>query len=596
MISRWLICNFKSFKKAQDIEFREINFLAGANSGGKSSIIQSILLISQSFTNQFDNSSIQLNGIYTQLGSMEDIANPYSENDMTYIDFNIDITKGAARNYSFYKFRNKSIGVQLFFKGSGVETNPSVEKMVLKVKDVNNGIEESNYTIQRRDIDVESYIEKTGIQNFSTIPWLTEALAYEVSDNFYSTSSIHDRVLGVIFRGIKPSRLVVRVNLTAVLYDSFLRMSDYNNDPLLEKEINWPNVEKITLGYKTIRGIYKVLDLETSKLLFKKRIVDKMKSQNDTAEIQLSTLLQRYLDLKNEYKLKVAEDLKINLPHIELLIKDTYANTLYAIETEEIPDEIEGIINLTTEYFSKQIVYLGPLREQPRVVYPRSSVKHNRDIGNSGENTAMIIAINSEKRIRTVVPRGDGKFSREILLFREAMGMWLKYLEIADEISVSTERQLGYRIKVTRDGINSDLTHVGVGVSQILPILTACLLAEPGNTLIFEQPELHLHPKVQSRLTDLFTQLSKISIQFIIETHSEYIINRVRLGIVENSIRPEVKVYFLSNNQGSSQINEVEFNDFGVISNWPKDFMDQTENDLSALAQAKIKKIKEKRN
>lgn len=105
-----------------------------------------------------------------------------------------------------------------------------------------------------------------------------------------------------------------------------------------------------------------------------------------------------------------------------------------------------------------------------------------------------------------------------------------------------------------------DLTHVGVGVSQVLPILVMCLLAEPDTTLIFEQPELHLHPKVQTLLGDFFLSMSPLGKQCVLETHSEYLINRLRFrAAASNSyvIANRIKMYFVEKYGDSSSFRPV---------------------------------------
>ena len=71
---------------------------------------------------------------------------------------------------------------------------------------------------------------------------------------------------------------------------------------------------------------------------------------------------------------------------------------------------------------------------------------------------------------------------------------WLIYLGVAESVVTIDKGKLGHELKVVPPGLSQphDLTHVGVGVSQVLPILVMCLLADPDTTLVFEQPELHL--------------------------------------------------------------------------------------------------------
>src|SRR5207249_962756 len=104
--------------------------------------------------------------------------------------------------------------------------------------------------------------------------------------------------------------------------------------------------------------------------------------------------------------------------------------------------------------------------------------------------------------------------AREVLSFREdgepepmplaeALNAWAARLDLADAIQTRDLGRLGIQVSVQRGGIPAvDLTSVGVGVSQLLPVIVACLLTRPGSLILLEQPELHLHPGLQQKLGD----------------------------------------------------------------------------------------------
>ncbi|WP_162528596.1 AAA family ATPase [Mycolicibacterium sp. CBMA 361] len=77
--------------------------------------------------------------------------------------------------------------------------------------------------------------------------------------------------------------------------------------------------------------------------------------------------------------------------------------------------------------------------------------------------------------------------------------------------------------------LDLDLTSVGTGVSQVLPVLVMCLQAPPGSLLLIEQPELHLNPAVQQKLADFLLAIAASGRQLLVETHSDYLITRLRL-------------------------------------------------------------------
>jgi predicted ATPase len=125
------------------------------------------------------------------------------------------------------------------------------------------------------------------------------------------------------------------------------------------------------------------------------------------------------------------------------------------------------------------------------------------------------------------------------------------------------------------------IPQLGTGVSQVLPILTICLSAPLGSTIIIEQPELHLHPKMQSKLADFFIAMALSGRQCIIETHSEYLIYALRYRISKSllrndeSIQKAIKIFFAEKKDGISTFQEIKVNKHGEISAWPEDFFDE---------------------
>ena len=125
------------------------------------------------------------------------------------------------------------------------------------------------------------------------------------------------------------------------------------------------------------------------------------------------------------------------------------------------------------------------------------------------------------------------------------------------------------------------------------------LLSEDGSILIFEQPELHLHPLVQARLSDFFIAISLQGKQCIIESHSEYLIKRLRRRTAEFSdetLTDISKIYFVERNNGVSSYKPISLNAFGNVSEWPKDFFDQSDKETEQIIKAAtIKKLKNRK-
>jgi predicted ATPase len=133
------------------------------------------------------------------------------------------------------------------------------------------------------------------------------------------------------------------------------------------------------------------------------------------------------------------------------------------------------------------------------------------------------------------------------------------------------------KVKVKSRSKWESLADVGFGISQFLPIIVADLQLSDDSTLIMSQPEIHLHPSVQANLGNyLVKQVKDRNKNYIVETHSEYLLNRMRLLIVKGEIQPEdVAVYYFENSiKNGSIAHRIEFTKDGQILNAPKGFFE----------------------
>jgi predicted ATP-dependent endonuclease of OLD family len=133
------------------------------------------------------------------------------------------------------------------------------------------------------------------------------------------------------------------------------------------------------------------------------------------------------------------------------------------------------------------------------------------------------------------------------------------------------------KVKVKGKSKWVSLTDAGFGISQFLPIIVADLQLRDSSTLIMSQPEIHLHPSVQANLSDyLVKQVKERNKNYIVETHSEYLLNRMRLLIVKGKIQPEdVAIYYFENSiKDGSVAHRIEFTKDGQILNAPKGFFE----------------------
>jgi predicted ATPase len=141
----------------------------------------------------------------------------------------------------------------------------------------------------------------------------------------------------------------------------------------------------------------------------------------------------------------------------------------------------------------------------------------------------------------------------------------------------------------TRPGASEvQLTDVGFGVSQVLPVITLLQYVPEGSTVVLEQPEIHLHPLAQAALADVIIQAATHrKVQVILESHSEHLLLRLQRRIAEQSVSADdVKLYFCDAPRGVSSLTLLDLDLYGSIRNWPDKFMGDafTETAVAELA------------
>jgi predicted ATPase len=123
--------------------------------------------------------------------------------------------------------------------------------------------------------------------------------------------------------------------------------------------------------------------------------------------------------------------------------------------------------------------------------------------------------------------------------------------------------------------------------------MVLCLLAQPGELVLLEQPELHLHPAPQQILGDFLVGIAETGRQLLIETHSEYLINRLRLLIAEDqydNVANLVQIWYARRADGRTEFSSLQPNRFGSLPEWPAGFFDQAPRDAEALLRAAASK------
>jgi predicted ATPase len=240
--------------------------------------------------------------------------------------------------------------------------------------------------------------------------------------------------------------------------------------------------------------------------------------------------------------------------------------------------------------------YLGPLRTPPSRNYKWSGDAPEH-VGWAGERTVDAILAASGRKLNF----GSGQ---KLQPFQGVLARWLQALKLIDafEIVPVAPNSDVYEARV-RTPLHIEtvlLPDVGFGVSQVLPVVVQCFYAQPNSTIILEQPEIHLHPAVQSELADLFIETIKSRegganrrIQLLVESHSEHFLRRLQRRIAEQKIAAtEVALYFCETAHVGATIRPLEVDEFGNIRNWPRDFFGDQMEDVAVQAKEGLRRQK----
>ncbi len=252
-------------------------------------------------------------------------------------------------------------------------------------------------------------------------------------------------------------------------------------------------------------------------------------------------------------------------------------------------------LNRLREELEVQLGYLGPLRQRPQRAYLHSG-NPTIDIGESGEYAAQVLWRERNRKIS--YSTGIGEDPQETTLL-EAVNDAFARIGMLQPVTVKSERSVMYQILFLLEGSRTKQTttiaDVGFGVSQLLPILVIGLRLGKESLLMLEQPEIHLHPRLQANLADFLLTLATNGRRIIIETHSDHFINRLRRRIAEdstNQLQDSVSILFVNppvEGRGA-KVEPLQIDKYGVIRNWPPGFLPEAADEAQAIFLAGMNK------
>lgn len=626
MLASWRLSKFKSVTKEIELSLAPLTLFTGANSAGKSTIIQSILLTAQTLQSSVFSRPVVLNGHMTRLGSFSDIVSYSDENEYITIGFELNgllhenslsgthtrlwrsgayLRRGGAieavsASYSFCvkPGPNEALDKDLLkLQPSLLESAVSVRyKGDQKVETDSLFVKRSAEPVSQRLAELKIHGGESQGPAIESLKYLVARPAKAAQQGRLASLGISSEVAGVYLNHFLPKALSIRFDQVAASVASQLAMIVEPNQyryftTFVVDNDEVPNsvVERIE---QTLAPILAEPDLANSTRHWIERAVHAIKNHDLKG---FSECLRRCLsrDVARIYTALGSEKAVLQ----QLLRNNRSA--VYDLEVQPPNEMISVGIDYISNFFGRSVKYLGPLRDEPKPVYPLAGASDPGDVGFRGEHTAAVLDIQKNTTV-VYIPSNhfrddDAAFAPASISLADAVRDWLEYMGVGTAFQTSDLGKLGHELKVQTQGsvLSHDLTQVGVGVSQVLPILVLALLADSGSTLVFEQPELHLHPKVQSRLADFFVSMTRLGKQCIVETHSEYLINRLRYRSASaeaDDVAKDVMIYFVEKEDGASIYRRVRIDELGSLDVWPAGFFDEGENATAALLRRSLKK------
>lgn len=543
MIENLSLTNYKAFEK-ENLDIKPITILLGTNSSGKSSIIQFLLMLKQTINNANEyESALKLNGKFVNLGEIENIfRNKNTNKNLRFsLQFNISQKGNFLSEFNFLKRSIENDIIDLHYRFTQLDErynniiNQKGHFFPKKTKELDTNdifivIKEikrfkKKYSNENLDILFENYklSNKTFSKNIrfqkDEINELISKNIVEIEDSYSFIEQVTNKVSGEIIIEYE-----IRYN--------------QKNDLLEVVELCWKNNSQMLLKFsiKYNKGHKKYI-LESD--LIENKILDKYRVEfgKSIKFEKLSILPFASTPINQLFRRK-------------LYTKNYFCNNIF---------NIFSLLNriLASDFSLDKINYISPLRAFPKRYYflDESNISNSLD------------SIDGDSITQTL--KKHSNLVSKVNVWFEKFGL---------SVGVEDVREVIHRLKINQNGLSLDITDVGFGISQVLPIIVQGFLSKPGSLTIIEQPEIHLHPMMQSELADLFIDIvtdKELAKKLIIETHSESLLKRLRRRIAEGKIKSEdVAIYFIQGSKKksvSAKIQKLEISEKGAF-DWPKEF------------------------
>jgi len=519
------IKNLRSLSDTKDMELKPINILVGANSSGKSTFLRLFPLIKQSLRKKVNGPILWAgdDDDYVDFGSFKETVNNCSDEKEIKFKFKFDM-RIDSKNFFYYRrkpyknnFKNTNVNIEFSLSERQDNNFDYISKIIIKI---------FNYKILL-EFNEEQHVEYLKINN----------IEHSISEN-----NSKNRIF------IGGEYTLFDVSLSNLQEIALNKIND-----IIEKKKMKP-LEELDKNLYEIFGMhYITIELESEiQNYFFKNIVGLDTQSEESEELINSDSARQYIE-------KIASDFEFN----ELVM-------MYMT-----PHIYKYISRYLSQYF-RNVYYIAPVRATAERYYRLRNIAVD-EVDCRGKN--LPIFLNSLKNTE----------------FKNFQKWTEKNLGFIIDKSVK-EGHVSLKIKKSETNNTVNLSDSGFGYSQILPIITQLwyitltnikkeLINNTPITITIEQPELHLHPALQAKLIDVIVNVMKSlegkkNVNFVIETHSKTIIDRLGNLIYKKKIEKNDIAIFIFNKDTENLNTEIECASFdakGYLENWPIGFFEPEE-------------------
>jgi predicted ATPase len=287
-------------------------------------------------------------------------------------------------------------------------------------------------------------------------------------------------------------------------------------------------------------------------------------------------------DVKNKI---TAKNSQIEIEHfrkdgnLELILDRSEKDDMIGVFSKDNYFDYYDIIEML-----KKIHYIAADRIGPQEFYLKSTLPEFINVGTKGEYVANVLLQKKPDLVNEKLVIDE----HSVHDLEMQTGAWLSKILDTEKVKVYVSNEVSSRVITLSFGIGQHKfrpTNIGFGFTYILPIIVSGLIAKPNEILIVENPEAHLHPRAQSNLIYFLSLVASCGVQVFIESHSEHILNGLRICAIRNDLdinNKDISIFYFDDKNFNPFV-KLNINEKGKIDNWVEGFFDQQETDLAEL-------------